>query len=79
MKCHKCSGKLEHATELIIHNGRTIPQKVLKCVKCGSSITHIDDYEKTRKKIRPSFIERIKSIISASKTEFVELSKGRLL
>ena len=79
MKCYKCKGRLERNTELIIHKGKTIPQKTLKCVKCGAVVTHIDDYEKTRKKIRPSFLERIKNLISSTKTEFVELSKGKVL
>lgn len=79
MKCYKCGGKLEQNTELIINNGKTIPQKILKCVKCGTAVTHIDDYEKTRKQIHPSFIERIKNLIFGSKTDFVELTKGKVL
>ncbi len=79
MKCYKCNGVLERNTELIIHNGKTIPQKILKCAKCGTSVTHIDDYEKTRKQIHPTFMERIKNLFSIGKTDFVELSKGKIL
>ena len=79
MKCYKCSGKLEEHTELIIHNGKTIPQKILKCVKCGKAVTHIDEYEKTRKQINPSFIEKIKNFISGGKTDFIDISKGKVL
>ncbi len=79
MKCYKCNGKLEENTELIIHNGKTIPQKILKCVKCGTSVTHIDDYEKTRKQLHPSFTERIKNLIFGGKTDFIDLSKGKVL
>ena len=79
MKCYKCHGKLEQHVELIIHNGKTIPQNVFKCVKCGTTITHIDEYEKTRKKIHPSFIKRIKDLVFSGKTDIVDVSKGRIL
>lgn len=63
MKCYKCGGKLEQHVELIVHNGKTIPQNVLSCVKCGTAITHINEYEKTRKLLHLSFMRRIKSLI----------------
>jgi len=79
MKCYKCGSKLGEATELIIHNGRSIPQKILKCNKCGTTLTHIDDYEKTRKQLHPSFIERIKRFLFGGRTDFIDLSKGKVL
>jgi uncharacterized Zn finger protein len=79
MKCYKCNGKLEQHVELIIHEGKTIPQNVMKCVKCGTTITHIDDYEKTRKQMHPSLVRRIKSYIFGGTAEFVDLSKGKVL
>lgn len=78
MRCYKCGGKLEQYTELIIYNGKAVPQRILKCMKCGKAVTHIDDYEKTRKQIHPSFIERIRGFFG-NKTYFVDLSKGKVL
>lgn len=63
MKCYKCGGKLEQHIELIVHNGKTIPQAVLRCIDCGTAITHINEYEKTRKQLHPSIMQRIKGII----------------
>jgi len=79
MKCYKCKGNLQESVELIIHSGRTIPQKVLKCFKCGTAITHINDYEQTRKQLHKSFIERIKAFIFGGRTDFIELTKGKVL
>jgi len=79
MKCYKCNRRLEESTELIIHNGRTIPQRILKCAKCGTAVTHINEYEKTRKQIHPSIIEKIKSFIFGGKTDFIDLAKGKVL
>ncbi|MBI2129674.1 hypothetical protein HYU07_05545 [Candidatus Woesearchaeota archaeon] len=63
MKCYKCGGKLEQHVELIVHNGEAIPQNVLSCAKCGTAITHINEYEKTRKQLYPSLMQRIKGFI----------------
>ena len=78
MRCYKCGGKLEQHMELIIHNGKTVPQRILRCMKCGKAVTHIDDYEKTRKQIHPSFIGRIRGFFG-NKTYFIDLSKGKVL
>ena len=64
--------------ELIIHKGRTIPQNVKKCVKCGKAISSLDEYEKVRKIIRPNLIERVKSFFS-DKIECVDILKGKVL
>lgn len=69
---------MEEQTELIICNGKTIPQKIMKCIKCGGAVTHINDYEKTRKQIHPTFAERVKNICNG-KIDFVEVSKGKIL
>jgi uncharacterized Zn finger protein len=78
MKCYKCGGKMEEHVELVIHNGKTVPQQVQKCRKCGATITHIDEYEKVRKQIHPSFFNRVKECFS-KKIELVDTSKGKLL
>lgn len=53
---------MEESIELIIIKGRTIPQIINKCVKCGKAVASIDEYEKVRKEIHPSFTERIKKL-----------------
>ena len=78
IKCYSCGAGLEESVELVVHNGRTIPQTVQRCSKCGKSIVHIDEYEKVRSQLHPSFVNRIKGIFS-SKTEFVDILKGKLL
>ena len=44
---------MENEVELIISNGKTIPQKVMKCNKCGKFIVSSDgdnsEWEDTRK------------------------------
>lgn len=60
MKCYNCGNLMKESIELIIIKDRTIPQITNKCVKCGKAVVSIDEYEKVRKAIHPSLIERIK-------------------
>lgn len=39
-----------------ISKGRTIPQKITRCNKCGRAIVSSDEYEKVRKELHPSFL-----------------------
>ena len=43
-KCYLCGGQTEKGVELIISRGKTIPQEVIKCIKCGKSIVSSDEY-----------------------------------
>lgn len=76
--CYVCGGKMEEGVDLVFHKGKTIPQKVQKCIKCGKSVVSIDSYEEVRKQIHPSFIGRVKSLFS-SKTDIVDVFKGKVL
>jgi len=77
-KCYLCGAKLEESVDLLVHNGKTIPQRMQKCTKCGKSLVHIDEYEKVRSQLHPNFAKRIKRIFSPN-TEFVDILKGKLL
>lgn len=77
-KCYSCGAKLEESVDLLVHKGKTIPQRIQRCIKCGKSVVHINEYEKIRSQLHPSFTKRIKGIFS-SKTEFVDILKGKLL
>ena len=78
IKCYKCGGKMENHVELIINKGKTIPQEVQKCRKCGTTVVHINEYERVRKQIHPSFLNRIKSVFS-NKIEITDINKGKIL
>lgn len=58
-KCHECGGELREDTELIENE----PIHVLKCVKCGRYTVSINEYERIRKKLHPTLLERMKSIL----------------
>ncbi len=76
--CYSCNGKMEKGVELIISKGKTIPQEVMKCIKCGKATVSADEYEKVRKQLHPSIFSRIKNFFK-SKTEIVDLFKGKVL
>ncbi len=78
MQCYSCNGKMEQGVELIISRGKTIPQEIMRCNKCGKAIVSSDEYEKVRKELHPSLAARIKGLFS-SNTKFVDIFKGRLL
>jgi len=78
IKCYSCGARLEESVELILHKGKTIPQRVQRCSKCGKSVVSIDEYDKVRSQLHPSLITRIKGAFT-SKTEFVDIFKGKLL
>lgn len=69
---------MEKGVELVISKGRTIPQKIMKCIKCGKAVVNSDEYERVRKELNPSLFSRIKSLFHIS-PEFVEISKGKIL
>ena len=69
---------MERAIELIISNGKTIPQKIMKCSRCGKATVSSDEYERVRKELHPSIFSRIKNIFKVN-AEFIEISKGKLL
>lgn len=78
MKCYKCNGQMEKGVELIISKGKTIPQEIMKCKKCGNVIVSSDEYERVRKELHPSIFGRIKNLFKVD-TELVELFKGKVL
>jgi ribosomal protein S27AE len=69
---------MKEDTALIVHNGKTIAERVQKCSHCGESVVSADEYERVRKELHPSIFGRIKSIIKGD-VQFVELSKGKIL
>lgn len=77
-RCPHCNGKIEPGVELIIVNGRTIPQKIMKCTKCGKAIVDSEEYERVRKELHPSLLDRIKNLFRTD-VELVELFKGKVL
>jgi len=76
--CYVCKGKLEEGIELIIYKGKTIPQHVMKCIKCGKAIVSSEEYERVRKELHPSIISRIKNLFKQD-IEFVNITKGKVL
>jgi len=77
-KCYLCGGQTEKGVELIISRGKTIPQEVIKCIKCGKSIVSSDEYERVRKELHPSILDRIKNLFNAD-TKFVDIFRGKVL
>ena len=77
-KCYSCGSRMEKGVELIIYGGKTIPQEVMKCTKCGKATVSSDEYERVRKELHPSLSRRIKNLFRAE-TEFVDLFKGKIL
>ncbi|MBU0980134.1 MAG: hypothetical protein KJ709_04980 [Nanoarchaeota archaeon] len=69
---------MEEKVELIIHNGRVIPQKVRLNKVTNRYVISGSEYEELRKKIHPSFLQKIKYLFK-SETCFVDLNKGKLL
>ncbi|MBS3143087.1 hypothetical protein J4464_06890 [Candidatus Woesearchaeota archaeon] len=69
---------MKKSVDLIIHSGRTIPQRALKCVSCGKSTVSMEEYERVRKVLHPSLFDKIRSFFKPS-TEAVDLFKGRVL
>jgi len=79
MDCYNCNGKMEKCVELIIVKGKTVPQTVKKCSKCNTAVVDIDEYERVRKELHPSFAHRIKTLFKGNSTQFVEILKGKVL
>lgn len=69
---------MEEGVELIIHKGRTIPQTVKKCSKCGKAIVSANEYERVRKELHPSLFDRIRKLFKVD-AKFVDIAKGRIL
>ena len=69
---------MEKGVELIISKGRTIPQEIMKCKKCGKAIVSSDEYERVRKELHPSIFSRVKNLCKVN-PEFVDISKGKVL
>jgi hypothetical protein len=63
---------------LVVHNGKTIPEKVQKCCHCGESIVSAKEYERVRKELHPSLFNRVRNLFK-NNVELVELSKGKIL
>ena len=79
MKCYKCKGNTEESVDLIIHNGKTHTQRVMKCKHCGNSVVSINEYEKIRKEIYPSLFAKLKSFFKSNDTKIVDLLDGKIL
>ncbi|MBS3163392.1 DUF4042 domain-containing protein [Candidatus Woesearchaeota archaeon] len=77
-RCYSCKGKMEEGIELIIYNGKTLSQQVMKCVKCGKAVVSSEEYERIRKELHPSIINRIKSLFK-NNIEFISIAKGKVL
>jgi len=61
-KCYNCESQMEKGVELIISKGKTIPQKIMKCNKCGKAIVSSDEYEKVRKEYFKNYDKLVKDI-----------------
>ncbi len=77
-KCYNCGSSMEDAVELVIVKGKSIPQQIKKCNKCGRGIVNINEYERVRRDLHPNIFTRIKNCFKVD-TEVVELFKGRVL
>lgn len=77
-RCYNCNGQMENGVELIISKGKTIPQEVMKCAKCGKASVSIDEYERVRKELCPSIFSRIKNMFKVN-AEIVDIFKGKVL
>lgn len=69
---------MKKGVELVISKGRTIPQEIMKCVKCGKAVVSSDEYERVRKELHPSLFSRIKNLFKID-TKFVDISEGRII
>ncbi len=77
-KCYSCGSKTEPSVELIVVNGRSIPQQVMRCNNCGNVVVSSEEYERVRKELHPSLIERMHNFFKPN-IEFIDILKGRLL
>lgn len=69
---------MEKGVELIMHKNKTIPQEVMKCIKCGKTVVSSEEYERIRKELYPSMISRIKNLFRTD-IKFVDIFKGKVL
>lgn len=56
MLCPNCKKSLEQAIKVINYKGRSTLINVLKCNKCGHTFTALDQAEKARIILNPSFL-----------------------
>ena len=76
--CYLCSGKMTDTKEIITKNGRLSTFNVRQCTQCGHSFSTLEESERIRKEINPSFLQRVKGIFSKD-IEGLSIFKGRIL
>ena len=77
--CDLCNGKLIDTKDIIIKNGKTFTINVKKCIECEHSYSTLDEAEKLRKEVNPTFLQRIKTFFNNSPIEHLNFFKGRVL
>ena len=77
--CGFCGGSLIETKDTITIKGKTILQSVRKCGKCGESFVGINEYERVRRELHPSFLSRIKHLFAGDSSEVGSLLKGKVL
>jgi uncharacterized Zn finger protein len=79
MLCPKCKKSLEQAVKVINYKGISTLINILKCNKCGHTFTALDQAEKARVCLNPSFFERIKSLFSFNNKITEAILDGKVL
>ena len=69
---------MKSEVDFINVNGRNHPQTVFKCKKCHTSVVTIQEYDRIRKEVYPSFSDKIKNLFKGFSSHF-DLSKGKIL
>ena len=77
--CDLCNGRLMNTKDIIIKNGKTFTINVKKCKECGHSYSTLDETEKLRKELNPTFLQSIKAFFSNKSIERLSFFKGRVL
>lgn len=77
----KCKHRAEPAKEIIELNGKTAIMDVKRCIKCGEVSASPKEVDVVRKKLNPSFIEKLKKFFGLDKImiEDASIFKGKVL
>lgn len=78
-KCYKCHGKLEKAIKLINYKGRSTFLNTFECKKCETTFTPLNEAEKARLDLNPSFFERLKYLFLGFNEATEAILKGKVL
>ena len=79
-ECCFCRSKnLKEKKEYITNNGNSTEIDALECQKCGETYYTMDDTERARKELNPSFTKKIKNLFTKPTTSKTEIFRNKIL